>query len=66
MVKVLIVDDVVFMRMMIKDILEKNDFEVVGEVNNGIVVVDFYKKEKLDVVIMDIIMFDMDGIEVVK
>ena len=50
MAKVLIVDDAAFMRMMIKDILEKNDFEIVGEANNGLVAVDMYKKEKPDVV----------------
>ena len=66
MAKVLIVDDAAFMRMMIKDILEKNDFEIVGEANNGIVAVDMYKKEKPDVVTMDITMPDLDGIEAVK
>ncbi|WP_294352347.1 response regulator [uncultured Clostridium sp.] len=66
MAKVLIVDDAAFMRMMIKDILEKNGFEVVGEASNGIVAVDLYKKEKPDVVTMDITMPDMDGIEAVK
>ena len=66
MARVLIVDDAAFMRMMIKDILEKNDFEIVGEANNGLVAVDMYKKEKPDVVTMDITMPDMDGIEAVK
>ena len=66
MAKVLIVDDAAFMRMMIKDILEKNGFEVVGEANNGIKAVELYKAEKPDVVTMDITMPDMDGIEAVK
>jgi len=66
MTKVLIVDDAAFMRMMIKDILEKNGFEVLGEANNGIKAVELYKKEKPDVVTMDITMPDMDGIEAVK
>ena len=66
MSKVLIVDDAAFMRMMIKDILEKNGFEVVGEASNGIKAVELYKKEKPDVVTMDITMPDMDGIEAVK
>lgn len=64
--KVLIVDDAAFMRMLIKDILEKNGFEVIGEANNGIKAVELYKKEKPDVVTMDITMPDMDGIEAVK
>ena len=66
MAKVLIVDDAAFMRMMIKDILEKNGFEVIGEANNGIKAVELYKVEKPDVVTMDITMPDMDGIEAVK
>ncbi|MFT5875475.1 MAG: two-component system chemotaxis response regulator CheY, partial [Clostridium sp.] len=66
MARVLIVDDAAFMRMMIKDILEKNGFEVVGEANNGIKAVELYKAEKPDVVTMDITMPDMDGIEAVK
>ncbi|SHI58529.1 two-component system, chemotaxis family, response regulator CheY [Clostridium amylolyticum] len=66
MAKVLIVDDAAFMRMMIKDILEKNGFEVVGEASNGIKAVELYKKERPDVVTMDITMPDMDGIEAVK
>ena len=64
--KVLIVDDAAFMRMMIKDILEKNGYDVIGEASNGLVAVDLYKKEKPDVVTMDITMPDMDGIEAVK
>lgn len=66
MTKVLIVDDAAFMRMMIKDILQKNGFEVVGEACNGIEAVNLYKKERPDVVTMDITMPDMDGIEAVK
>ena len=66
MARVLIVYDAAFMRMMIKDILEKNGFEVVGEASNGQIAVDLYKKEKPDIVTMDITMPDMDGIEAVK
>ena len=66
MAKILIVDDAAFMRMMIKDILEKNGFEVIGEGNNGIKAVELYKKERPDVVTMDITMPDMDGIQAVK
>lgn len=66
MAKILIVDDAAFMRMMIKDILEKNGFQIVGEANNGLKAVELYKKERPDVVTMDITMPDMDGIEAVK
>ena len=66
MKRVLRVDDAAFMRMMIKDILQKNGFEVVGEASNGVEAVNLYKKERPDVVTMDITMPDMDGIEAVK
>ena len=66
MAKVLIVDDAAFMRMMIKDILEKNGYEVCGEAPNRLVAVELYNKEKPDIVTMDITMPDMDGIEAVK
>lgn len=60
--RILIVDDAVFMRMMLKDIIIKNGYEVVGEVENGVKVVEMYKELKFDFVMMDIIMFEMDGI----
>ncbi len=66
MARVLIVDDATFMRMMVKDILEKNGYEVIGEANNGIKAVEIYKAENPDIVTMDITMPEMDGIEAVK
>ncbi len=66
MAKVLIVDDAAFMRMMIKDILQKNGYEVVGEAGNGVQAVELYKTHKPDLVTMDITMPEMDGIEAVK
>lgn len=64
--KILIVDDAAFMRMMIKDILTKNGYEVVGEANDGTVAVEKYGELKPDLVIMDITMPEMDGIEAVR
>ena len=64
--KVLIVDDAAFMRMMLKDILQKNDFEVVAEAENGKVGVAAYQKFKPDIVTMDITMPEMNGIDAVK
>jgi two-component system chemotaxis response regulator CheY len=64
--RVLIVDDAVFMRMMIKDILGKNGFEVVGEAANGALAIEEYKKVDPDIVTMDITMPEMDGIIAVK
>ncbi|ACX53097.1 response regulator receiver protein [Ammonifex degensii KC4] len=64
--RVLIVDDAAFMRMMIKNILTKHGYEVVGEAANGKEAVELYKQLKPDVVTMDITMPEMDGIEGVK
>lgn len=64
--KVLIVDDAAFMRMMIKDILVKNGFEVVGEAADGAQAVDKYAELKPDLVTMDITMPEMDGIQALK
>jgi len=64
--KILIVDDAAFMRMMIKDILVNNGFEIAGEANNGLKAVELYKKDRPDLVTMDITMPDMDGITAVK
>lgn len=63
---VLIVDDAAFMRMMIKDILEKNGYDVVGEAENGQVAVEKYKELTPDLVTMDITMPEMDGIQALK
>ncbi|QHS22258.1 response regulator [Virgibacillus sp. MSP4-1] len=64
--KVLIVDDAAFMRMMIKDILEKNDFEVVGEAQDGNQAVEKYKELQPDLVTLDITMPEKDGITALK
>lgn len=63
---ILLVDDAAFMRMMLKDILVKNGYEVLGEAENGAKAVEKYKELNPDLVIMDITMPEMDGIEAVK
>lgn len=64
--KILITDDAAFMRMIIKDILVKNGYEISGEANNGLMAIELYKKERPDIVTMDITMPEMDGISAVK
>jgi len=63
---ILIVDDAVFMRMMIKDILSKNGYHVVGEAENGAKAIEKYKELSPDLVIMDITMPELDGIQAVR
>ncbi|WKB71187.1 response regulator [Ligilactobacillus ruminis] len=64
--RVLIVDDAVFMRMKLKDILEKNGYEVAGEAQNGQEAFDKYQSEKPDLVTMDITMPEVDGLQALK
>lgn len=63
---ILICDDAAFMRMMIKDILTKNGYNVAGEAENGQVAVDKYVEVKPDLVMMDITMPEKNGIEALK
>ncbi len=63
---ILICDDAAFMRMMIKDILTKNGYNVVGEAENGAIAVSKYAELKPDLVLMDITMPEMDGINALK
>lgn len=64
--KILIVDDAAFMRMMIKDILTKNGYEIAGEAQDGREAVEKYKELEPDLVTMDITMPEMDGITALK
>ena len=63
---ILICDDAAFMRMMIKDILTKNGYNIAGEAENGAMAVDKYNEVKPDLVLMDITMPEMDGIQALK
>ncbi|MFD0711282.1 response regulator [Paenibacillus sp. GCM10027626] len=64
--RILIVDDAAFMRMMIRDILTKNGYEVVGEAQDGAQAIEKYKELKPDLITMDITMPEMDGIVALK
>lgn len=63
---ILICDDAAFMRMMIKDILTKNGYNIAGEAENGIKAIEKYAETKPDLVLMDITMPEMDGIAALK
>ena len=63
---ILICDDAAFMRMMIKDILTKNGYNIAGEAENGAKAVEKYNELKPDLVLMDITMPEMDGIQALK
>ncbi len=64
--RVLVVDDAFFMRMMLSEILSKDGFEVVGEAATGVEALRKYEELRPDIVTMDIVMPEMDGIEATK
>ena len=64
--RILVVDDAAFMRMLLKDILGNGGFEIAGEATSGAEAVRKYKELQPDLVTMDILMPDMDGIQAVK
>lgn len=66
MPKVLIVDDTAFMRKLLRNILFSAGLDVAGEAENGKEAVELFKQHKPDLVTMDIIMPEMNGIEALK
>ena len=64
--KILIVDDASFMRLMLKRILTKGGYEVVGEADNGACALDKYVECKPDLTILDITMPEKSGVEALK
>ncbi|MBQ0028747.1 MAG: response regulator [Lachnospiraceae bacterium] len=63
MAKFLLVDDAMFMRAAIKKMVEEAGHTVVAEAGNGMEAIEMYASSKPDMVLMDITMPDMDGIE---
>lgn len=63
---VLITDDTAFMRMTLRNVIEKNGYEVVGEAANGEEAITLYQELKPDLVTMDITMPKVDGITAIK
>ncbi len=66
MKRVLVVDDGAFMRSMIKGMLTKHGYEIVGEAEDGLQSLEKYKELKPDLVTMDITMPNMNGIDALK
>lgn len=66
MAKLLVVDDAAFMRMTIRQMLEPQGHEVVGEAGNGIEAVKKFIELKPDIVLLDITMPEMNGVEALK
>lgn len=66
MAKVLVVDDSKTSRKFLKNMLEADHHEIVGEAANGLEGIEKYKELHPDVITMDITMPELDGIEALK
>jgi len=66
MTRVLVADDASFMRQMIRDIIDQEGFDVVGEAADGVEVVEKFTELSPDLVMMDIVMPKRSGIDAVK
>ncbi|MEK6717879.1 MAG: response regulator [candidate division NC10 bacterium] len=64
--KILIVDDAIFMRSMIRDLFARGPFVVAGEAGNGVEAIRLYQELRPDLTTMDIVMPEMDGITALK
>ncbi|PMQ02104.1 MAG: response regulator [Dictyoglomus sp. NZ13-RE01] len=65
-IRVIIAEDEPIVRMDLKELLESQGYIVIGDVGDGKSAVELARKEKPDVVIMDIRMPEMDGITAAK
>ena len=66
MIKILVVDDAIFMRSMIRDIFARGPFVIAGEAENGVEAVRLYRQLRPDLTTMDIVMPQMDGITALR
>lgn len=64
--RVLVVDDSPFMRMLVKNVLVPNGYEIVAEASDGAQAIQAYKEKKPDLVTMDLVMPGVDGIKALQ
>jgi two-component system, chemotaxis family, chemotaxis protein CheY len=63
--RLMVVDDTLFMRRLLRDLLTRHGYEVVAEAKNGREALEAYQQHRPDLVVMDITMPEMDGIAAV-
>ena len=64
--KLIIIDDMLFMRAKLRQLAEASGYEVVGEAENGLKGLELYKEKKPDLVFLDITMPEMDGLTALR
>lgn len=63
---VLIGDDAIFMRSLLREILEQAGYEIVGEATTGAEAVERYKELRPDLMTLEVVMPDIGGIDAVR
>ena len=63
---VLLCDDALFMRTMLRGIVASGGYEVIGEAGDGRAAVEMYATLRPDLVIMDMVMPEMSGVDAVR
>jgi two-component system chemotaxis response regulator CheY len=66
MARIMVVDDSIFMRLMIKNILLELGHEIVAEASNGLEAISLFLQHSPDMITLDITMPEMDGITALK
>ena len=61
--KVLIVDDNDLMRTLLRGILRSENYLIIGEAKNGALAIEFIERQVPDIVFLDVMMPEMDGLE---
>lgn len=64
--RLLVIDDALIMRAMIKDIARQAGWEIAGEATNGREGLERYRELRPDLVTLDIVMPEMDGVEALR
>ena len=65
-IRFLVVDDAIFMRTILKKMLEEAGYNVVGEAGNGAQAIEMAQKLQPDIITLDITMHEMDGIKAIE
>jgi len=64
--KILIVDDSSQMRKALRDILKEHPYEIVGETSNGIEAIKLFKTLSPDIILLDIMLPQLNGLETLR
>ena len=64
--QVLIVDDNDLMRTLLRGILRGEDYQIIGEARNGALALEFIERDRPDIVLLDVVMPEMDGLEALQ